>query len=80
VRAGGDSGGKTMKIKTDAGIEIEEKDIDIDYAKGIIRKMLDIIISESTFQEDAFKELVRVEKYIEKAVARAALMASRDAQ
>ena len=69
---------KKMKIITDAGFEINENQIDIEYAKTMINAMLDIIITESTFKEDALKELSRVERRLEKAQARAALMASSD--
>lgn len=67
-----------MKIITDAGIEIEESQIDTEYAKAIIRNMVDRVITENIFKEDALKELERIERYVSKAKARAELMASKE--
>lgn len=66
-----------MKIITESGIEIKENEIDIEYAKNMIESMLNIIVNQCNFQEDAQKELARAQRRLDKAVARAALMAVR---
>jgi len=54
-----------MKIITEAGIEIDESQIDVEYAKRIIRSMVRIISIESDTPSDAIKDFERVQQYIE---------------
>lgn len=53
-----------MKIITGAGIVIKEEEIDVEYAKAIIRAMLSRIAKGCAFREEALKELERVERYV----------------
>jgi len=52
-----------MKIITEAGIEIDESQVE--YAKRIIRSMVRIISTESDTPSDAIKDFERVQQYIE---------------
>jgi len=53
-----------MKIITEAGIEIDESQIDVEYAKTIIRTMVRIIGVKSDTASDAVVDLERVQRYI----------------
>jgi len=55
-----------MKIITEAGIEINEREIDAEYAKNLIRTMVRLISTQSVSREMAIADLGRMENYIKK--------------
>jgi len=57
-----------MKIITEAGIEIQEDQIDVEYAKTLVMSLILRISNESESAKEALKHFASVQRFVEREV------------